>query len=360
MSSENSAWISFEAGPGSFLSMPVSVNGENVIACLDTGASRTVLDRAFAQQLRISTEPALNVAGLTSRIVGSLTDELSVVIAERAIGLKAAVLDLSGLEVVARQPIKMILGLDLFEECLVEIDFAKARIRLLPSGVVHSHWGEPTPLCRSSDRLFTIELQVPRGPPVSAALDLGSNVPLYFSPGYAGSARILDGLPKSTAACAGAEGVGVSRIAVLPRIELGGASIRGVPVRVPSEWAFESDAVVGLPLLRRFRLALDTSNCRAWLIPDKRALESPFSKDRSGIGALFAGDRLRIVHVAANSPAEKLQLRPGQEVVSIDGQPINSSFRSSDRRVGDQPAGTEILLGFADGKTRRLVLEDYF
>lgn len=84
-------------------------------------------------------------------------------------------------------------------------------------------------------------------------------------------------------------------------------------------------------------------------------------KDRSGLGFAAAASGLTIVHVAANSPAEKDGWVTGDRIVTVNGHPVDADYTHSELwrwRFGQ--AGTMVTLGMAGGKLRTLRLADYY
>jgi predicted metalloprotease with PDZ domain len=139
-------------------------------------------------------------------------------------------------------------------------------------------------------------------------------------------------------------------------------TFRDVPISVAATWSpsKRAQANIGLELLGRFRMAVDHARDRLHLAPGPD-LHRAFRKNRSGLRAQFAVDRLRVVHVSPGSPAERAGWKPGEEIVAIDGAALDSGFPNSPRAYwGAGKAGTTVMLSMADGQTRRLTLEDYF
>lgn len=353
-------WTPFRIDRMRLIEIRIQVNGRRAVAVVDTGATRTSLDRSFAERIGILAHAAFQGLGLTAAISGGVAADIEMEVAGRRLtGVNPAVLDLSSLASAIGHPVEVILGRELFEASLVELDFPRSRLRLQPSGM-ESEGGTPLRLGATSDGLRTLPLRIGNHPIVEAALDLGSNVPLYLHPDLAERTRLIEGLRTSTAASAGAEGIEVSRVAVLPLIEIAGAHMRNVPVQVPRTWRFASQALIGLPVLSRFRLGWDFRRSLVFVQPEPTVLETPFPKDRSGLGAVPAEGRLRIIHVARGSPAQRSGFMPGDEIVVVNGRIIDEEYLRERPRIGQSPAGTVVMLELASGETRRLTLEDYF
>ena len=79
---------------------------------------------------------------------------------------------------------------------------------------------------------------------------------------------------------------------------------------------------------------------------DKKAVEQITENMTGGIGVGtdIKADRVVIISIVANSPAEKAGLKPGDEIMAIDG------IKCSDMKQGEQlirikgPVGSKVLL----------------
>jgi hypothetical protein len=152
----------------------------------------------------------------------------------------------------------------------------------------------------------------------------------------------------------------------LKSISIGGLSISNVPADFPdpANSVLNSDRMggsVGLPVFSRFRLLTDYAQDAIWLVADPKSIAPPFPKNRAGIIALPAGDRLKVLMVAPGSPAELGGWKEGMEIVAIDGQKIDAGYRKSNlSHWATQPVGTRVSLRLADDSTKDVVLADYF
>jgi hypothetical protein len=348
--------------------LPAQVNGVAAEAFLDSGASRLVLGRSFAERAGLKLFGSARGHGVTgstdgARAKGPIEVRVGSLVLTRD---EAVVFDTEDLSTAAARRIDLFLGREVFDALLVDIDFPSRRIAFHdprkfspPSGAV------AVPL-RPSGRLRSVPISIDGRPPVEATFDLGNNATLKISPKWAEEQRLLDGKRTSTSSSVGINGRSALTELVLSSLEIGGFKLRDVPVSVTGSWANDANGVatptnIGLPVFSRFRIVTDYGRDRLWLIPSAEALQKPFRKNRSGLGSAFAGDRLRVVHVSRGGPAERLGWKEGEEIVAIDGLPIDAGYLSSPRSFwGSGPAGTTVRLTMADGSVRTLTLEDYF
>ena len=354
-------WITFETGRSQFIRLQVAINGQAATALLDTGATRSVLDLAMAKRMGVVGRPGYSARGMTSNVEGSIAVGLKVEVGQLELpSIDSAILDLSALANIAGHDVDLVLGQELFEAGIVEIDFPAKRLRIWPSNSSTVSFGTSVSLLRSGERLCTMPIILSGREPVQAAIDLGSNIPLYVSPVYAAQNRLLHGLRSSTSASAGAEGISLSDVATLQSLKFAGVSLKNVPVQVPRNWNFANSAIVGLPVLNRFSIILDIAGMRAWFKASPDVLAEPLPKDRSGLGTRLAGDRLVVIHVGSGSPAQDAGIQPGDEIVLVDGVAVTENWMRTTPRIGQRAEGTKIMVGLADGRTLALVLKDYF
>jgi C-terminal processing protease CtpA/Prc len=116
-----------------------------------------------------------------------------------------------------------------------------------------------------------------------------------------------------------------------------------------------SDGIIGLPILRRYRVTLDFGGKRMWLAPSANP-GAPFERDRSGMNVLIGAEGLRVTHVARGGPAEKAGLKTGDLIVTIDGE----MALTANANLTGAPAGKVLDLALADGSRRKLTLAEYY
>jgi predicted metalloprotease with PDZ domain len=112
-------------------------------------------------------------------------------------------------------------------------------------------------------------------------------------------------------------------------------------------------AVIGAPALSKFLMSLDVSGSRMWLKPNSK-YRTGYVEPAVGVGTKAEGGRLRVIHVAANSPAEAAEMKTGDEIVSINGA------RPQRSAIGDARPGDVIIFKLGSGETRRVTAALYY
>jgi hypothetical protein len=337
------------------------INGVAVDAILDTGAARTVLDETFVRRLGLAAQPGFLVAGITGVTAGAWSDPIRLTIGDLTLDhLRPGVLDLRPFAAAGR-PASILIGRELFERTLVDFDFAGGTVSFLEASarppIAASH---TAPLGMTAGGTPYVAIALNGAAPIHAALDIGYNGALMVSPDYAASAGLLIGRPTSTVASVGAEGMSINTIATCDRLEFAGSELFGAPIETPSSWNRSIPAVLGLDILRRFRMLAEYGRQRVSFVPDAGLAQTPLPKDRSGLGARPTPDGIVIMHVAKGSPAEQAGIQSGDVIVRIDGAVADLDYVQTHPRMGTRPAGASFVLQFNDGRIVPLTLAEYY
>jgi len=344
------------------LRIDVLVNGTAVPAILDSGVSRSVLDRGLVQSLGLLTKPGFRGASVTDDVHGDLVEGLRVDVGALTIaGITGAVLDLSRFATVGDPPVHLLLGREVFQSTLVDLDLPGRHVEFFSRDANQTHPGAVLlPLHANSRGGRHLPVSINGGVPVEASFDLGCGAPLLMSPDFAAQSNLLENRAVSTAASLGAEGMVISRVTSLRSLHLGPVRLDDVPVEIPKAWNRESSVVIGLPVFSRFNIVTDYTGDQITLRPDAATVSAPFPKDRSGIGARRLKNGFKIVHVALGSPAMSAGLREGDEIVAVDNREIDDHFFKNTPSLGTRPIGTALHLKLSDGRTANLILKDYY
>jgi PDZ domain-containing protein/aspartyl protease len=359
----STSWIDFDMPEESrFIVLPVSLNGTPVDALLDSAVQATAVDRTLAPQLGLRPTGAFTAAGVSGFASGIKTGPVTVGIGNIRLAVsEPSIVDLAPLGVAIARPIVAILGQDVFDPFVVDIDFEMRRIAFRdPAAFVAPHGAIAMPLGNHALGRRSIPVSIEGRPRIPAVLDLGSDAPLCLSRDYVRNMGLFAGKRISTSLSVGVEGLEENRVAVVHAATIGSIEIASVPVEVPRRWTHDAPAIIGIPLLGRFRLAVDFARGRIWMLPHADAQTLSFRKDRLGFAATPESDCLRVVHVSPNSPAHKAGLRIGDDIVAVDDQTVDAAYHKSRRRQGMRPAGTVIHLRLRGGSSMPVTLADYF
>jgi hypothetical protein len=360
--SRATAWLPFDMPDFRRMIINGRINDVPAKILLDSGLGRFVIGKDLAVTLGLREIGNVAALGVTGTVQGKEFEGVRIAFDNLTIHTATSELyDFSPFAGAVNEPISAILGRDLFDALAVDIDFANSRIAFRDARVKASlPRGFELPLRRDQFGLRSLPVSMENRPPIQATLDLGSDIALAISPEYAAEQQLLAGRRSSTSLSAGVAGREEGHVAVLAELAIGNTLFRQVPFEVPDRWTFVNQAIVGMPVLRRMRVIIDFPHDRISVLPDQKLLRQPFRKDRSGLGAMRLPDRLRVVLVAAGSPAAAAGIIVGDEIVAINDQPLNADYFRDHPRMGSQPAGTVYYLTLSNREKVKLILADYF
>jgi predicted aspartyl protease len=339
---------------------PITIDGKPAEAWLDSGAGATVVDAAFARKIGLSLGAPIRAHGVAGEVANVRLAKADLAAGDLVMpGRRVVVMDLSAVQRMVARPVQVLLGRDVFEQAVVDIDFASGRITLTPREAFVAPPAAPLPLKRSGD-LRSVPITV-AGVEMPAILDLGNAGGLLIDKEFADHYGLLAGRRLSTTLGVGADGAREEVQTTSDRLELGGVRLDGVPTTATPNLSSKAPANIGLQVLSRFRLTIDFGGDRIWITPYADAETRPFRKNRTGLTLVPNGDRLVVDHVARGSPAERGGWKTGEAVRAIDGRPVPAGFAAEEASLFVYGApGVTVALTLADGRTRKLTLADYY
>jgi hypothetical protein len=363
----STGWMDFEFFDEERIFIPSTVNGHPVRLILDSGAGISVLDSTYAKSVKINGGGSIGVMGVGGSSTMQLAPNLQVKMGGLTLSpITAGLIDLSSVSADMGHPMPLILGKEVLNQLVIDIDFQRHKIAFRdPQGFSGPPGAVRLELGRHSDN-HTVPVSVEGAAPVPFDFDLGNGSPLIVYAAYRDQAHLLDGKRQSLTLTGGVGGTHPDKMATVGSIALGGVQMTQIPAAFPDAGndAVSSDRTagnIGLPVFKRFRLMTDYPHNAVWLIPNASALAEPFPKGRSGLDVTPAGDRLKVLLVAPGSPAAQTGWKEGDEITAIDGQKIGPAYPGSPlSRWARGPAGSEVTLMLADGSIRKLTLADYF
>jgi hypothetical protein len=317
----------------------VTINGEGPLPfVLDTAAGLTVLDKALAKKLGLKSVGASHVgdasnsADRSAEIVTWDSIELG---AARLTGGSAVVLDLERLFDAEPGYPRGILGISLFADCLLTLDYPGNRV-VLEQGELPTPDGKNVLPCRF-EPLPTIETQL-SGRPLRLIIDSGAATCLTLAedlkdqhklkgePAAIGIAKRLNS--EDTIAEARADG------------ELAIGSLR---VREPLVNYSGARSVVGCDVLRHFAITLDARNQRiAFKGPDKPVAIPP--RCHAGFGTKYADGQRSVRWVLAKSAAANAGVKEGDVIATVDGKACTAMDRGAWRARLETPGKMKLEL----------------
>ncbi len=361
----SSGWIDFEFYDHNRIFLPARINGREVMVLLDSGATVSAADKAYAAAAGLTTQGHFNAPGAGGVDTAGFTGPLDIALGAATIhGVKAIVVDFSSIAQRIGHPMPFVLGNEVFNAFAVDIDFAHHRLALRnPDSLTKPAGAAEVPLVRIKDR--SVPVSIEGAPAVPFEFDLGDGSPLDIYPAYYVPHKLLDARPTSQVEAGGVGGFHGETVATIKRLSLAGMRFVNVPTDFTPDTASANNSnlllgTVGLPILSRFHLIVDYSHDRLFATPDPSAVGAPFARDRLGMTLIKHADVAEIHFVSPGGPAEAAGLRPGDRVEAIDGRPVGALSDADLTALRFQSTGTTVVLTLADGRTCKVVRRDFF
>jgi predicted aspartyl protease len=357
------ATVPFELFRGNRVAVAAKVNGHGTQAMLDSGASATTLDRAFARSINLPKGQPIAAHGASGVVDAELVSGVTLEIGGmRFENMNVAVMDLSPVAAQLGRPLPLVVGRELFNTAAIEFGWAEKRLTITPSSKYAPPAGSSVlPLERRGPFNF-VKLSVAGLPTIDALLDLGSGGNLKLPSDYWSKHPVLANLPYADSQGGGVGGVHTTRAVTLPAVEFAGKRFEQVPGILGGDSQGNQPQYgtnLGIGFLKQFDLTLDLGRDRIVLKP----LANPpgFDRDRAGVRVITQGSVLEVAFVAPQGPAAKAGLKAGDKIVAIDGRPIGADFfASADGRWNLAAAGTPVTLSVEGGRTVKFALADFY
>jgi hypothetical protein len=256
-----------------------------------------------------------------------------------------------------------IIGATLFQDLVVTLDHGRSVMTLTRRSAFQPPAGATAvPLEITKRRAYVpAGLVTPGGDvvPLKLILDLGAMHPVSLSASKNAKVVVPAGARK-TRVGRGMSGAMTGHVGRIAGLELGGHRLSQVVATFPDA-EFEDprgldqkNGNLGSGVLGRFDLSLDWGGSRLFLVPNHR-YRDPFEWDMTGIVYdMGEGGRITVAEVLADSPAQAAGVQPGEELVAVDGQPVDPRELLKQRRRFREE-GRELSLTLRAGNRERVV-----
>ncbi len=353
--------IAFDFFNNNRIYIPAIVNGVETPVLLDSGAETSVLSAAFAGRIGVAAASQVTAVGSGGTQDAGLANGVEIKVGPLTLSdLTVGIIDLAGVEKQLGRPLPVILGKEVFNELIVDIDFDQRTIAFHDRASFVPPAGARRLESLEHNGIRTIEASVEGRPAARFDFDIGNGSPLLLASGYVEAERLRDGRPVSKTLSGAIGGLRTAETLTVRQLTIGGVALTDVPATVPPAGASAVDGErvkgnIGLPILSRFRVATDFAGNRVYLTPQPERIGAPFRKDRSGIVAVRDGEAMKVTFVAPGSPAEAAGIKPGELITAIAGRRPDPVAWTELRS-----AATGSLALVVGGRALTLALRDYF
>jgi hypothetical protein len=322
----NSAELPFE-DYGGHLYLQGKINGDATKdLILDSGAADLFVSESQAKALNLAPQSAKipNV----SWSLGALTlqDRNSAVLSKT---------ESEGLEQYFGRRISGIIGYELFEQLVVEVDFQRHTLRAhRPQTYQYSGNGQRIPLVIEGDRPYINATITPYGYPARASklmVDLGSNAALSLTAGCGFEQKLIAAAPRTLhrnlATIKGSNEIVLGRVRT---VRFGAIQIQQPTAIFGKTEATEDcdrlNGKIGYQILRQFKVILDYPHRQLILETPQAAQPPTYDYDLSGLWLEASGPQLNHYKVGAvtkNTPAEKAGVQIGDEILAVNNMAVS-------------------------------------
>ncbi|HEY9826422.1 MAG TPA: aspartyl protease family protein [Stenomitos sp.] len=345
---------------GGHLYIQASANGtpaENWI--IDSGAADVFISQRKAAALNLQPQDQVSIPGESHSVSTHYVPRLAVQVGPIALQDQESVAipasETQGLEQYFGRSLTGILGYELFEQLVVELNYSQHRLRLhRPSTYRYQGTGIRLPLLIQNKRPYVEASILPYGsPPLQGRfmIDLGSNTSVSIKASCGLERRLLAAAPRTLqrqlTTIQGSTPVVLGR---LQKFQIGEIAIRQPVAVVSATSKGECDRItgnIGNGILRQFNVILNYPQKQLILEPLRQPTEeSANSYDLSGIALQAKGAQLntyRIGNVFPHTPAAQAGLQIGDIVTQVNGKPSQKLTLVEVRQQLSQPNTTARL-----------------
>lgn len=333
---------------GSIIFLKAKINGsEPLWFIFDTGFEYSVIDAETADRIGLE----YGVFEKDKQPGGEVDQAIADGVAIEFPGLeffdqKVAVIPLTPLEPIVGRTINGVLGHNIFERVVVEIDYEDSMVTFYdPEAYSYSGDGEKIDVAvENGEPFIETEIIQPNRKPIKAKtkLDTGSFDVLGLNGSFVRAVGLIPvdqiKLPALGTAVGGYTENFVTRVEAL---RIGGIEIKNPVISYSVDTLRGGDAgTMGGEVLRRFKVVLNYPD--GWMALEKNDhFDEPYVYDMSGIFPIAEAptfDTIAILSVRPGSPAGKAGLRSGDKIISIDDFPIKKisliQFREMMKKEG--------------------------
>lgn len=357
-----SAAVPFTLYRGNRIVTPGTVNGHAVEFLLDSGASVTVLDKAFARSIGIPVGHAIEATGAGGRQQAEIVSGVTLTLGGLTLAdATVAVIDFSEISAELGRPMDVVLGRELFDNAAIDVDWQANTLKVRsPDNFKPAAAAREVKLGRKGPFNY-IDISIDGNEPVTAVFDLGNGGALSLPERYWTQYPSLANLPYAESKAGGVGGIHASRAATVGSVTYGGQRFTAVPATLSGKRGHgaEDSPNAGIGLLRQFKVTLDLGRDRMFLEP----LANPpgFIRDRSGLRTRLADGGLAITFVSPGSPAAKAGLKDGDVIRAVNGVAVTRSFFSGAMADwANRAPGQAAVLTLRDGREVKVALADYY
>jgi hypothetical protein len=306
-------------GDGRPIYVPVTYRGKSYQFILDTGSTWCVFDEALkppdtrpASLTKVMTPAGPREVG-TYRCPPAMMGKIDL-----SAGGTAIFMDLSLLREETGDDIRGVVGMSALRKYCLGMDFDRGVLAVFASPAqAPPAWGAAFPLRFSRQGLPLVTASMPADIECPFLIDTGQTATGCLNEALFDYLVEARDLPTTTQRVATADGVTTMRAARVPHVSVGRFRVEDAVI------GQSVNQSLGLWWLRRFRTTLDFANGRIYLTRGKRFGRRD-EVNMCGLLTVRRDGKLLVDAVWKGSSADKAGIRPGDEIVRVNGRPASA------------------------------------
>jgi len=274
----DTGWLPLPADSG-LIELTAQVASQPVRVVVDSGAQFSAIDRNLAARLGLKEAwlplLAFGVSGQPS-VTHTVDLDLSIGPLELR-GVRAATLELLTLSGVIRRPFAMLIGRDVLRALAIDIDWPNGRVRFARPGTFQPPAGARVAQAQLRGGALMTPVRIEDSAPVEVMIDTGATADLALSEKTAAGLGLLSGRSVEKGRSISLGGLAEDRVVRATSVEFSGRKLRDVEVQVfsPTHPAPLPAGLLGVGILRRYRVGLDLGAGVMWLTPPPLRIVRP-------------------------------------------------------------------------------------
>jgi len=251
------------------VALPVTLNGREIPALLDTGATRSLIDAAVAKDMGIRTQRrGGGTFGASGKIIQyGYTSPVTLDVG--AGGKRRYLGTYEDTAPFAPDGVHILIGMDVLDNMALTLDFNAMTIDIERAVGFKPPAGEPFKLTRAG--WFRPTLSVMLGETkAELLLDTAASGALHLKTDVVARSPELSALPTTRRRIVGIDGEVERDAIVIPSVSFGGrtfADVRASVADMPLIGRSEMHGIIGVDLMERFQLVFDFAKDLVWMTP---------------------------------------------------------------------------------------------
>ena len=339
-------------------------DSDSLWIAIDTGASSSAIDENEARALGLATHGRYSTLGAGGADSSSSVSNLTFVFGGVSIHRdQTDTNDLAQISVQGGHPMQAIIGAELFESCVVRLDYGKGMMEIWDAAHAASSLpGAVVPLALEGHHPYVEGVLAVAGTqPLRGrfVIDTGSNAGIILAPDAAARAGLPQAFPRTLQTVGfGVGGEVHNHLGRAESFTLGSLRFDHPIAFVPDSLAGRISAPgsagnIGSGVLGRCAITFDYRHLRVAFEPGTD-FRRPFDTDMLGATPIRRSDGYEVRFVNADTPAADAGLHVGDLIVAINGTPCTTIDPTMLRRLLQQP-GQSVRLDVRRGGVTRTI-----